>query len=68
MDCLGGEKRLNTQYPIKVAFCKNPKAKAPLLMKFIPTLNRYDLKAVSQDKMASGFAREHASRLLAVRN
>jgi hypothetical protein len=63
LDCLAVEKRLHSQYPIKLAFCKNPKAKAQLLMKFIPTLNRGDLKAIAQDKMVSGFAREYANKL-----
>lgn len=62
LNYLAKQDRLNTKYPIKVAFCRHPKAKADMLKQFLPTLSRRDLTAISQDKMASTFAREQASK------
>ena len=67
LNYLAKQDRLNTKYPIKAAFCRHPKAKADMLKQFLPTLNRRDLTAISQDRMASTFAREQASKYIARR-
>lgn len=68
LEKLASDKQVSTSYRVKVAFCKNPKAKPALLRKVMPGLMRSDLRALALDKMANSYAREYAKKLLAVRS
>lgn len=64
LEKLASDRLFMREYIRKLTFCRNPKAKQKQLIEHLQFLRRTDLKALTNDKNASSFAREHATRIV----
>jgi hypothetical protein len=65
---IAGQKDFIKLYPVKLALACNPKCPLPLAMKFVPTLQKKDQKALSHSKNIPAGVRALATKLIKERN